>query len=181
MDIAVEEVTLSQYEDLIGLKAHVRKDSALYADIETDKEKRRGSRRKPKQRQRRRRAGRSTREGAGEGGAKSFFRITVKDNGKGMAYDDIPNMLGRVLSGTKYGVRQTRGKFGLGSKMALIWSKQTTGLPIKITSAQPSKFTPRIEAAGHQHGEERAERAQCGEDAERFRVARRRAKRHHRG
>ena len=61
-----------------------------------------------------------------------------------MAYDDIPNMLGRVLSGTKYGVRQTRGKFGLGSKMALIWSKQTTGLPIKITSAQPkSKFTSR--------------------------------------
>ena len=39
VDIAVEEVTLSQYEDLIGLKAHVRKDSALYADIETDKEK----------------------------------------------------------------------------------------------------------------------------------------------
>jgi DNA topoisomerase VI subunit B len=35
-------------------------------------------------------------------------------------------MVGRVLSGTKYGVRQTRGKFGLGSKMALIWSKQTT-------------------------------------------------------
>ena len=39
VDIAVEEVTLSQYEDLIGLKAHVRKDSALYADIETDQEK----------------------------------------------------------------------------------------------------------------------------------------------
>jgi hypothetical protein len=30
-----------------------------------------------------------------------------------------------VLSGTKYGVRQTRGKFGLGAKMALLWSKVT--------------------------------------------------------
>ena len=84
--------------------------------------------------------------GGGAGGGtgkrdtkKAFFRIAVKDNGKGMQHDDIPNMLGRVLSGTKYGVRQTRGKFGLGSKMALIWSKQTTGLPINITSAQPKQ------------------------------------------
>lgn len=53
-----------------------------------------------------------------------------------MPHADIPNMLGRVLSGTKYGVKQTRGKFGLGAKMALIWSKMTTGLPFTITSAQ---------------------------------------------
>jgi DNA topoisomerase VI subunit B len=33
------------------------------------------------------------------------------------------------------GVKQTRGKFGLGAKMALIWSKMTTGLPFTITSA----------------------------------------------
>lgn len=35
-----------------------------------------------------------------------------------------------------------RGKFGLGSKMALIWSKKSTGMPIEITSAKsldPSK------------------------------------------
>ena len=68
-----------------------------------------------------------------------ILKITVKDNGKGMEHNDIPNMLGRVLSGTKYGVRQTRGKFGLGSKMALIWSKQTTGLPIRVRSAQPGQ------------------------------------------
>eukprot|EP00878_Enallax_costatus_P004292 GHUV01004523.1.p1 GENE.GHUV01004523.1~~GHUV01004523.1.p1 ORF type:complete len:513 (+),score=171.62 GHUV01004523.1:484-2022(+) len=53
-----------------------------------------------------------------------------------MPHSDIPNMLGRVLSGTKYGVKQTRGKFGLGAKMALIWSKMTTGLPFTISSAQ---------------------------------------------
>jgi DNA topoisomerase VI subunit B len=28
-----------------------------------------------------------------------------------------------------------RGKFGLGSKMALIWSKKSTGLPIEIETA----------------------------------------------
>ena len=54
----------------------------------------------------------------------------------GMPHKDIPNLLGRVLSGTKYGVKQTRGKFGLGAKMALIWSKMSTGLPIEIRSAR---------------------------------------------
>jgi signal transduction histidine kinase len=46
----------------------------------------------------------------------AYFRITVRDNGCGMVHDAIPNLLGRVLSGSKYGVRQTRGKFGLGAK-----------------------------------------------------------------
>ena len=63
-------------------------------------------------------------------------RFHCQDNGAGMPHDDIPNLLGRVLSGTKYGVKQTRGKFGLGAKMALIWSKMSTGLPIEIWSAQ---------------------------------------------
>ena len=60
----------------------------------------------------------------------------LQDNGMGMVHKDIPDLLGRVLSGTKYGVKQTRGKFGLGAKMALIWSKMSTGLPIRIQSAR---------------------------------------------
>jgi len=43
-----------------------------------------------------------------------YFVLRVKDNGCGMNHDKIPDLLGRVLSGSKYGVRQTRGKFGLG-------------------------------------------------------------------
>ena len=40
-------------------------------------------------------------------------------------------------------LRQTRGKFGLGAKMALIWSKKSTGLPITIRSAHSTdKDTP---------------------------------------
>lgn len=65
----------------------------------------------------------------------AYFSIQVRDNGCGMSHDAIPNLLGRVLSGSKYGVRQTRGKFGLGAKMALIWSKKSTGLPIHITTS----------------------------------------------
>jgi len=74
-------------------------------------------------------------------GAKTFYRLTVKDNGVGMAHAAIPDLLGRVLSGTKYGVCQTRGKFGLGAKMALIWSKMSTGLPIEVRSARKGSPT----------------------------------------
>lgn len=68
-------------------------------------------------------------------GGNEIFRVTVTDNGSGMPHDDVPNMMGRVLAGTKYCVRQARGKFGLGSKMALIWSKMSTGLPVEITTS----------------------------------------------
>ena len=65
----------------------------------------------------------------------SVFRVTCKDNGTGMPHVEVPNMLGRVLSGSNYGLRQTRGKFGLGSKMALIWAKKSTGMPIEVRTA----------------------------------------------
>lgn len=73
-------------------------------------------------------------------GEEAYFRISVRDNGCGMIHDAIPNLLGRVLSGSKYGVRQTRGKFGLGAKMALIWSKKSTGVPIKIRTSHISSL-----------------------------------------
>lgn len=74
-------------------------------------------------------------------GTKTYYKLTVRDNGVGMAHAAIPDLLGRVLSGTKYGVCQTRGKFGLGAKMALIWSKMSTGLPIEILSARKGSPT----------------------------------------
>jgi DNA topoisomerase-6 subunit B len=64
-----------------------------------------------------------------------YYKITCRDNGCGMPHERIPDFLGRVLAGSKYGVRQTRGKFGLGAKMALIWSKKSTGLPIEVKTA----------------------------------------------
>ena len=76
-------------------------------------------------------------KGSSKGGKKpdAYFLVTVRDNGCGMAHEAIPDLLGRVLSGSKYGVRQTRGKFGLGAKMALIWSKKSTGVPINIKTS----------------------------------------------
>ena len=69
-----------------------------------------------------------------------YYSVTVQDNGCGMSHSSVPQMLGVVLSGSKYGVRQTRGKFGLGSKMALIWGKKSTGLPVEVVTAhRPQK------------------------------------------
>ena len=60
----------------------------------------------------------SSSSGGGKAGSSSsaskketkYFQITCRDNGCGMNHEAIPNLLGRVLSGSKYGVRQTRGK-----------------------------------------------------------------------
>ena len=48
-----------------------------------------------------------------------YYLVSCKDNGCGILTKNIGEMLGRVLSGSKHGVRQTRGKFGLGAKMVL--------------------------------------------------------------
>lgn len=128
---------------MIGLVDRERVDEELYDDYETAKarEKRLAKEARAQEIQAKNAAlGKKVKEHAvsksskGRGEA-SFYRVTCRDNGRGMPHDDIPNMFGRVLSGTKYGLKQTRGKFGLGAKMALIWSKMSTGLPIEISSS----------------------------------------------
>lgn len=66
--------------------------------------------------------------------------FSISDGSKSMlsfAPLQIPDMLGVVLSSSKYGVRQARGKYGMGAKMALIWSKKSTGLPIQVLAGVP--------------------------------------------
>ncbi|XP_072055613.1 DNA topoisomerase 6 subunit B isoform X2 [Arachis hypogaea] len=128
---------------MIGLIDCERVDAELYDDYETEKarEKRLAKEARAQEIQAKNAAlGKKVKEtpaskGIRGRGEASFYRVICKDNGKGMPHDDIPNMFGRVLSGTKYGLKQTRGKFGLGAKMALIWSKMSTGLPIEISSS----------------------------------------------
>ena len=52
-----------------------------------------------------------------EGKEQMYYLIRCTDNGCGIPEENIGDMLGRVLSGSKHGIRQTRGKFGLGAKM----------------------------------------------------------------
>eukprot|EP00730_Choanoeca_flexa_P016954 TRINITY_DN8101_c0_g1_i1.p1 TRINITY_DN8101_c0_g1~~TRINITY_DN8101_c0_g1_i1.p1 ORF type:complete len:734 (+),score=202.30 TRINITY_DN8101_c0_g1_i1:118-2319(+) len=67
----------------------------------------------------------------------AYYQVVVKDNGMGMPHAQIPNMLAKVLSGTKYTLKQARGRFGLGAKMALIWAKMTSGIALEVYTARP--------------------------------------------
>lgn len=136
------------------MEAAERVDKGLYKDVETERER---NAREKKQKQARDRAEKDAKKKAAktgesvedilrrqEAGRKAaatksrrvFYRLTCKDNGSGMPCDDIPNMLGRVLSSTKYNsVMQTRGKFGLGAKMVLIWSQMRVAQPMEVRSS----------------------------------------------
>ncbi|KAM3324130.1 DNA topoisomerase 6 subunit B isoform X1 [Capsicum chacoense] len=146
VEITIEEIGRSKFNSMIGLSDHERRDEALYDDFETTKarEKRLAKEARVLEIQAKNAAlGKKVKDPAATKAAKgreaAYYRVTCKDNGRGMPHDDIPNMFGRVLSGTKYGLKQTRGKFGLGAKMALIWSKMSTGLPIEIASSMKSQ------------------------------------------
>ncbi|XP_043691416.1 DNA topoisomerase 6 subunit B isoform X2 [Telopea speciosissima] len=143
IEVTIEEIGKIKFNSMIGLVDRERIDKELYDDFETAKarEKRLAKEARDQEVQAKSAAlGKKVKEPSVQKSMKgrgetSYFRVTCKDNGRGMPHDDIPNMFGRVLSGTKYGLKQTRGKFGLGAKMALIWSKMSTGLPIEISSS----------------------------------------------
>jgi len=61
--------------------------------------------------------------------------LEIEDNGIGIPGREIPNVFGRVFYGSKYTLRQTRGVFGLGVKMAVLYAQITTGMPIYIKSS----------------------------------------------
>ena len=62
----------------------------------------------------------------------SQYRITVEDNGIGISPDYVPNAFGQVLFSSKYKLRQSRGRFGLGVKMAVLYGQITTGKPVEV-------------------------------------------------
>jgi DNA topoisomerase VI B subunit len=140
ISVSIEELNQKEFNKLRGISGAAPKDVELFRESGKKKGKESSA---------------STADASGSennDGAKSrkkasqeaYFKIKVKDNGCGMKHEKIPDLLGRVLSGSKYGVRQTRGKFGLGAKMALIWSKKSTGVPIRITTAHRPKATSPI-------------------------------------
>lgn len=150
--VTVQEITDAELNRLRGITSTSRRDATVYKDQETAAETKKRAAREARDRRKvedvrakagdaaaekeERRLDKDRRLGAAGASGRQFYRVTVEDNGVGMNHSDVPDMLGRVLSGTKYGVRQTRGKFGLGAKMALIWSKMSTGLPFEIRTCR---------------------------------------------
>ena len=65
----------------------------------------------------------------------AIYRIRVEDNGSGIPARHIPSAFGHVLFGSKYKLRQTRGMFGLGMKMAILHGQITTHKPVYVASS----------------------------------------------
>ena len=71
----------------------------------------------------------------------THYTITVEDNGIGVPPQYAPQAFGQVLFSSKYKLRQSRGRFGLGAKMAILYGQLTTGKPVEvITSTIASKY-----------------------------------------
>lgn len=65
-----------------------------------------------------------------------IFELVVKDNGTGIPRETIPLLLGKMLTGTKFTHKQSRGTFGLGGSLALLYGQVTTQRPIEIVTGQ---------------------------------------------
>jgi DNA topoisomerase-6 subunit B len=64
-----------------------------------------------------------------------IYKLRVEDNGIGVPPRHIPSAFGQVLFGSKYKLKQQRGTFGLGGKMAILYGQITTHQPATIISS----------------------------------------------
>lgn len=64
-----------------------------------------------------------------------IYKLRVEDNGIGVPPKHIPSAFGQILFGSKYNLKQQRGTFGLGGKMAILYGQITTHQPATIISS----------------------------------------------
>ena len=63
------------------------------------------------------------------------YKIVIEDNGPGIVKEQIPNIFGKLLYGSKFhSMKCTRGQQGIGISAAAMYGQLTTGKPINIIS-----------------------------------------------
>lgn len=68
------------------------------------------------------------------------FKVGVQDNGPGIVKQQIPNIFGKLLYGSKFHrLRMSRGQQGIGISAAGMYGVLTTGNPVKIFSRTSPK------------------------------------------
>ena len=70
------------------------------------------------------------------GSGAEIFKLTIIDNGSGIPAEKVPQLIGKMLTGTKFTLKQSRGTFGLGGSLALLYGQVTTQKPIEIVTGQ---------------------------------------------
>ncbi|MDD5502693.1 MAG: DNA topoisomerase VI subunit B [Candidatus Thermoplasmatota archaeon] len=66
---------------------------------------------------------------------KGVYTLKIEDNGPGIVKQQISNVFGRLLYGSRFhAIRQSRGQQGIGISAAVLYSQLTTGKPTRIIS-----------------------------------------------
>jgi DNA topoisomerase-6 subunit B len=73
------------------------------------------------------------------------YILTVKDNGPGIDSKYVPLAFGTILYGSKFGLKQARGMFGLGATMAILYGQITTNKPVVVKSSTDGKIQDEFE------------------------------------
>ena len=73
------------------------------------------------------------------------YILTVKDNGPGIESKHVPLAFGTVLYGSKFGLKQARGMFGLGATMAILYGQITTNKPVVVKSSTDGQIQDEYE------------------------------------
>lgn len=68
-----------------------------------------------------------------------LYTLTVADNGPGIEAAHVPLAFGTVLYGSKFGLKQARGMFGLGATMAILYGQITANKPVMVSSSADAK------------------------------------------
>ncbi|MEM1524515.1 MAG: DNA topoisomerase VI subunit B [Nitrososphaerales archaeon] len=67
------------------------------------------------------------------------YVIKVKDNGPGVDPKYVPNAFGKIFFGSKFLLRQSRGIFGMGGTMAILYGQITTNKPVIVSTSSDGK------------------------------------------
>jgi len=68
------------------------------------------------------------------------YKVTVRDNGPGIVKQQIPNVFGKLLYGSKFHrLKMSRGQQGIGISAAGMYGLITTGKPVRIISRTSAK------------------------------------------
>ncbi|MEM3745036.1 MAG: DNA topoisomerase VI subunit B [Candidatus Bathyarchaeia archaeon] len=74
-----------------------------------------------------------------EGENENIYVLRVRDNGSGIPADYVPLAFCQFLFSSKYKLRQSRGTFGLGGTMTILYGQITTNRPVKVISSTGSQ------------------------------------------
>ena len=67
------------------------------------------------------------------------YKLSVWDNGPGVDPQHVPSAFGKVFYGSKYILRQSRGMFGLGGTMTILYGQITSNKPVRVMTSVDGK------------------------------------------